>query len=157
MSSKTRQRAKLLRLTWIYVCRLVGRDGRFHASIYNKRGDLNFDITNFPFLSSNIHVPASPADGAFISELIRYACSLYGCFILRMSRLSKKLQSPKRTRQGTLGIVRSFIGILNMKFPYHKYWMTFCSLTKYIDNPPPITICYFFAELELLPNYERFP
>ena len=25
-----------------------------HASIYNKRDDFNFDITNFPFLSSNI-------------------------------------------------------------------------------------------------------
>ena len=53
--------------------------------------DFNFDITNFPFLSSNI--PSSPAYGVFISPLIRYAraCSSYECFILRATRLSYKL------------------------------------------------------------------
>ena len=55
------------------------------------RFDLNFHITNFPFLSSNI--PSSPAYGVFISQLIRYAraCSSYECFILRARRLSSKL------------------------------------------------------------------
>ena len=60
----------------------IGRDGQLHTSIYDKRDDLNFHITNFPFLSSNI--PFSPAYGVFISQLIRYAgvCSSYECFIL---------------------------------------------------------------------------
>ena len=49
----------------------IGRDGQLHTSIYDKRGDFNFHITNFPFLSSNI--PSSPAYGVFISQLIRYA------------------------------------------------------------------------------------
>ena len=69
----------------------IGRDGQLHTSIYDKRDDFNFHITNFPFLSSNI--PASPAYGVFISQLIRYAraCSSYECFILRARRLSSKL------------------------------------------------------------------
>ena len=39
----------------------IERDGLLHTSIYDKRDDLNFHITNFPFLSSNI--PSSPAKG----------------------------------------------------------------------------------------------
>ena len=46
----------------------IGRDGQLHTSIYDKRDDFNFHITNFPFLSSNI--PSSPAYGVFISQLI---------------------------------------------------------------------------------------
>ena len=69
----------------------MGRDSQLHTSIYDKRDDFNFHITNFPFLSSNI--PSSPAYGVFISQLIRYAraCSSYECFILRARRLSNKL------------------------------------------------------------------
>ena len=70
----------------------IGRDGQLHTSIYNKRDDFNFHITNFPFLSINI--PTSPAYGVFILQPIRYAgaCSSYGCFILRASRISNKLK-----------------------------------------------------------------
>ena len=69
----------------------IGRDGQLHTSLYNKRGDFNFHITNFPFLSSNI--PFSPAYGVFISQLVRYAraSSSYECFILRAVPLSNKL------------------------------------------------------------------
>ena len=49
----------------------IGRDGQLHTSIYDKRHDFNFHFTNFPFLSSNI--PASPAYGVFILQLIQYA------------------------------------------------------------------------------------
>ena len=68
----------------------IGRDGQLHTSIYDKRDDFNFHITNFPFLSN---IPSSPAYGVFISQLIRYAraCSSYECFILRARRLSSKL------------------------------------------------------------------
>ena len=78
----------------------IGRDGQLRTSLYDKRDDFNFHITNFPFLSSNI--PSSPAYGVFISQLIRYAraCSSYECFILRAMRLSNKL-----LRQGTFEIV----------------------------------------------------
>ena len=69
----------------------IGRDGQLHTSLYDKRDDFYFHITNFPFLSSNI--PSSPAYGVFISQLIRYArvSSSYECFILRAVRLSNKL------------------------------------------------------------------
>ncbi|KAK3087181.1 hypothetical protein FSP39_002749 [Pinctada imbricata] len=43
-------------------------DGHMNTSLYDKRDDFNFSITNFPFLSSNI--PSSPAYGVFISQLI---------------------------------------------------------------------------------------
>ena len=58
----------------------IGRDGQLHTSIYDKRDDFNFHITNCPFLSSNI--PTSPAYGVFISQLIRYsrACSFVWMF-----------------------------------------------------------------------------
>ena len=61
----------------------TGKDGQLHTSIYDKRDNSNFNITNFPFLSSNIL--ASPAYDVFISQLLRYVrtCSSYGCFILR--------------------------------------------------------------------------
>ena len=69
----------------------IVRDGQLHTSIYDKRDDYNFHITNWPFPSSNI--PSSPAYGVFISQFIRYtrACSMYECFILRARRLSSKL------------------------------------------------------------------
>ena len=69
----------------------IGRDGQLCTSLYDKRDDFDFNITNFPFLSSNI--PSSPAYGVFISQLIQYAraCSSYECFILRAMRLSNKL------------------------------------------------------------------
>ena len=69
----------------------IESDGQLRTSLYDKRDDFNFHITNFPFLSSNI--PSSPAYGVFILQLIRYAkaCSSYECFILRAARLSSKL------------------------------------------------------------------
>ena len=32
----------------------IGRNGQLHTSIYDKRDDFNFHITNFPFLRSKI-------------------------------------------------------------------------------------------------------
>ena len=77
--------------SYLDVLLSIGGDGQLHTSIYDKRDDFNFNITNFPFLSSKI--PASPAYGVFISQLIRYAraCSSYGGFILRATWLSNKL------------------------------------------------------------------
>ena len=56
--------------SYLDILLLIRRDGQLHTSIYDKRHDFNFHITNFPFLSSNI--PSSPAYGVFISQLIRY-------------------------------------------------------------------------------------
>jgi hypothetical protein len=45
--------------------------GQISTKIYDKRDDFNFRIINFPNMCSNI--PASPAYGVYISQLIRYA------------------------------------------------------------------------------------
>jgi hypothetical protein len=53
------------------------------TEIYDKRDDFNFKIINFPNMCSNI--PASPAYGVYISQLIRYArtSSNYSDFLKR--------------------------------------------------------------------------
>ena len=88
----------------------IRRDGQLHTSIYVKRDDFNFHITNFPFLSSNI--PTSPAYGVFMSQRIRYAraCSLYGCFILRATRLSNKLLEQGYIKERLKSPLRKFYG-----------------------------------------------
>jgi hypothetical protein len=49
----------------------IDDSGQLSTKIYDKRDDFNFKIINFPNMYSNI--PASPAYGVYISQLIRYA------------------------------------------------------------------------------------
>ena len=65
------------------------RDKRL--KLYEKRGDFNFNIVNFPFLSSNI--PQSSPYGVYVSELIHYvrASSAYSAFLVRSRLLTSKL------------------------------------------------------------------
>ena len=88
----------------------IGRDGQLHTSLYDKRDNFNFHITNFPFLSSII--PSSPAYGVFFSQLIRYAraCSSYECFILRAMRLSNKLLGQGYVKERLKSSLRKFYG-----------------------------------------------
>ena len=55
-------------------------EGRLRTKTYDKRDDFNFPFVNFPFICSNI--PAPPAYGVYISQLIRYsrACGSYQDF-----------------------------------------------------------------------------
>jgi hypothetical protein len=55
----------------------IDNEGRLRTKLYDKRVNFNFPIVNFPFICSNI--PASPAYGVYISQLIRYsrACGSY--------------------------------------------------------------------------------
>jgi hypothetical protein len=52
---------------------------------------LNFPIENYPFICNNI--PAAPAYGVYISQLIRYyrACGAYQDFLERGFVLTRKL------------------------------------------------------------------
>ena len=88
----------------------IGRDGQLRTSLYDKRDDFNFHITNFPFLSSTF--PSSPAYGVFISQLMRYAraWSSYECFILRAARLSSKLLEQGYVRERLKLSLRNFYG-----------------------------------------------
>ena len=49
----------------------IDSDGRLRTKFYNKRDDFNFPIVNFPSICNNI--PAAPAYGVYISQLIRYS------------------------------------------------------------------------------------
>ena len=69
----------------------IDNDGQLKSKLYDKRDDFNFPIVNFPFLCSNI--PAAPAYGVYISQLIRYsrACITYSDFLERALLLTRKL------------------------------------------------------------------
>ena len=64
----------------------------FRISIYDKRDDFTFRIVNFPHMDSNI--PANPAYGVYISQLVRYAriCTSKGDFMNRPRGLSLRLR-----------------------------------------------------------------
>jgi hypothetical protein len=55
----------------------IDSDGRLRTKPYDKRDDFDFPIVKFPFICSNI--PAAPAYGVYMSQLIRYsrACGSY--------------------------------------------------------------------------------
>ena len=142
----------------------IGRDGQLHTSIYDKRDDFNFHITNFPFLSSNI--PSSPAYGVFISQLIRYAraCSSYECFILRARQLSSKLLKQRYIVERLKSSFRKFYGrygdlveqygvtlsrMLNDILTLDQQWLPYRS-----DFPP---ISWHLYRAWPSSNYEWFP
>ena len=74
--------------------------GQLSTKIYDKRDDFNFKIINFPNMCSNI--PASPAYGVYISQLVRYAraSSNYSDFLKRHLHLRNRLldQGYKKIR-----------------------------------------------------------
>ena len=119
---KTRQRALLLLLTCTYFLS-IRREGQLHTSIYDKRDDFNFHTTNFPFLCSNI--PASPAYGVVITQLIRYAraYSSYGCFVLRATRLSNML-------------LEQIYVMERLKSSLKKFYVRYGDLVKQYDSVP---------------------
>ena len=61
------------------------------TKLYDKWDDFNFPIVTFPFICSNI--PAAPAYGVYISQVIRYsrACGSYPNFLDRELLLTRKL------------------------------------------------------------------
>ena len=75
------------------------KENALFYKLYDKRDDYEFDIINFPFLDSNI--PAGPAYGVYISQLIRYsrACLDYEDFKNRHIMLYIKLTSQGYTRK----------------------------------------------------------
>ena len=108
LRSKTRRRATSA--SYLDLLLSIGRDGKLHTSIYDKRDDFNFHITNFPFLRSNIQ--SWPAYGVFISQLIRCAraCSSYECFILRAVRLSTMLLGQGYVKERLRSSLRKVYG-----------------------------------------------
>ena len=64
----------------------IESQGRLKTKLYDKRDDFNCPIVNFPFICSNI--PAAPAYGVYISQMIRYS---YQDFLDRGLQLTRKL------------------------------------------------------------------
>ena len=64
----------------------IDSEDRLRAKLYDKRDHFNFPFVNFLFICSNI--PAAPAYGVNISQLIRYsrACSSYQDFLVPRER-----------------------------------------------------------------------
>ena len=86
----------------------IGRDGQLHTSLYDKRDDFNFHITNFPFLSSNIHLRPPMA---FLSHNSSDpSSSSYECFVLRAVRLSNKLLGQGYVKERLRSSLRKFYG-----------------------------------------------
>ena len=91
----------------------IDNGGRLNSKLYDKRDDFDFPIVNFPFLSSNI--PASPAYGVYISQLIRYAraCVQYSDFLEKGQLLSQKLLSPGYVKPSLQSSLRKFYGLID--------------------------------------------
>jgi hypothetical protein len=75
----------------------IDSEGWVRTKLYYKRDYFNFPIVNFPFTCSNI--PAAPAYGVYISQLIWYSrdCGSYQDFLNR-----GLLQTGKLLNQGFL-------------------------------------------------------
>jgi hypothetical protein len=86
---------------------------KLKTQLYDKQDDFNFSIVNFPYLCSNI--PASPAYGVYILQLIRYAraCLAYDQFLLRGSLLTNKLMSQGFQMSCLQAAFRKFYGRYN--------------------------------------------
>jgi hypothetical protein len=69
----------------------IDSERRLRTKLYDKKDHFNFPIVNFPFICSNI--PAAPAYGVYISQLIRYSrpCGSYQNFLDRGLLLTRKL------------------------------------------------------------------
>ena len=124
----------------------IGRDGKLHTSVFDKRDDFNFHIINFPFLSSNI--PSSPAYGVFISQLIRYvrACSSYECFIL-----SARILSSKLLKQGYL--------VERLKSSFRKFYGRYGDLFQQyeVSLSRMLNVNLTLDQLQSFPNRSDFP
>ena len=86
------------------------RNKRLQVKLYDKRDDFDFNIVNFPFLSSNI--PQSPAYGVYVSQLIRYAraSSAYSDFLVRSRLLTGKLLGQGYKRFKLITTFKKFYG-----------------------------------------------
>ena len=135
-------------------------DGQLRISLYDRSGDFNFHITNFPFLSSNVQF--SPYYSVFLSQLIRYVrdSSSYECFILRVMRLSNKLGYVGERFKSSLMKTYGWYGDLIQQYevalfqilydilePYHIQWLL--PLIRHNTN----SWRFYRAALTLLPSF----
>jgi hypothetical protein len=92
---------------WTYTLNLT--TGQLSTKIYYKRDDFNFKIINFPNMCSNI--PASPAYGVYISQLIPYAraSSNYSDFLKHHLHLRNRLLDQGHKKIRLIRFLKKFI------------------------------------------------
>ena len=119
-------------------------------------------ITNFPFLSSNI--PSLPVYGVFTSQLIRYTrdSSSYECFNLRAVRLSNKFHGRGYVKERLRSSPREFCGrygdlIKKHEVPrilhdilYDDHLQRHPPLIRHYANFSPITDLDLVTEFDLI-------
>ena len=107
----------------------IEQNSHLKTKLYDKRDDFDFPIVNFPFLSSNI--PASPAYGVYMSQLIRYAraCTSYDDFIARANILTIKLKNQGFVKHRLITVLKKFYG----RFPELVRPYTI-SISRLVDN-----------------------
>jgi hypothetical protein len=106
--------------SYLDVLLKLDTNGKLSTQLYDKLDNFNFSIVNFPYLCSNI--PASPAYGVYISQLIRYAraCSTYHQFLVRCSLLTYKLMSQGFQMSRLQAAFHKFYGRYNnLIYPYN--------------------------------------
>ena len=71
------------------------RNTPFHISVYDKRDDFTFRIVNFPHMDSTI--PANPAYGVYISQLVGHARMFTSSWTNRLRILSSRSSARIQT------------------------------------------------------------
>jgi hypothetical protein len=101
--------------SYLDVLLKLDTNGKIMTQLYDKWGDFNFSIVNFPYLCSNI--PASPAYGVYILQLNRYAraCSIYDQFLVQGSLLTNKLMAQGFQLSHLQTAFRKFYGCYNYR------------------------------------------
>ena len=96
----------------------------------DKHDDFIFPIVNFSFISSNI--PASPAYGVYISQLVRYsrACAQYSDFIDRVQLLTQKLLKQGYIAHKLKSSLQTST-VINTKYSYLKLHWIFYLLRRF--------------------------
>jgi hypothetical protein len=106
--------------SYLDVLLKLDTNGKISTQLYDKRDYFNFSIVNFPYLCSNI--PASPAYGVYILQLIRYArdCTTNNQFLVRGNLLTKKVMSQGFQLSRLQAAFRKFYGRYNnLIYPYN--------------------------------------
>jgi hypothetical protein len=119
--------------SYLDVLLKLDTNGKITTQPYDKRDDFNFSIVNFPY------IPASPAYGVYISQLIRYArvCSTYNQFLVRGSLLINKLMSQGFQLSRLQTAFRNFMVVTTILFAHTTFRLTTCCLIFFIPIVQP--------------------
>ena len=111
-------------------------NGKYTTTLYDKRDSFQFDIVNFPEMSSNI--PSKPAYGVYISQLVRISriCSTYKTFCERHHKLTKKIIKQGFRYAELCKAFKKFTK--NHHDIFHKYG---CSIKRHLQDGICLPVC----------------